>query len=247
MVNYAKAMKAAVEQILRASATMTTHSNQNMLTTGVSNIVNSFKSILTILRNRFLLREDWAHISAEAKRSLENELSTAIKVVNEAVEIAHREEAMNDAVTKRLRAALKPLMTVASKVDSQLQAAQERTSSMSREWALQVLSLRSALSKGTIKIMFHTKEHPSANSNKYADLGENVTQQLAKISADIKKILAGVDEPEKTVIGIMDSLAGVCQNTQKGSGIEDQALLEAFNIVLKGKSSCGGSVTSSAK
>ena len=267
MVNYAKAMKAAVEQILRASATTTTLSNQNMLTTGASNIVNSFESLLTALRNRFLLRGDWANTSAEAKQSLENELSTAIKVVKEAVEIARREEAMNDAVTKRLRAALKPLQTAASKVDSQLQAAQERPSSMSREWALQVLSLGSALSKATIKIMLHSKEHPSANSNKHADLGENVIRQLAKISADVEKILAGADEPEGIVIGIMDALAGVCQNVQKGSGIEDQALLEAFNIVLKtsrnvkataegiqeqkkaakARAAAGGGVTSSAK
>lgn len=233
LVEYTKSMKAAIERILAASATTMTLSHQTALTNSASSLVNSMDSLVTALRNRFLLRGDWKNSSEEAKQTLGTELDNAVKLANEAVEIARREEAANDAYTKKLRAALKPLQTASSKVESQLQAAQELPTSMSREWALQILSLGSALAKATTKILLHSKEHPSANSNAHADMGENVTAELGKLSQAVEKILGGAEEPEAIVMTVMDALGAICAKFTKGSGIEDQGLLEAFNIVAK--------------
>ena len=224
-------MLKTIEQILRVSSATTTLRIQNQLTNSASSLVNNFDALIKALRNKFLLRGDWSQ-STKIITTIDEELKSTVSLSSEAVEIAKKEEMMNDAMTTKLLAVLKPLQAITSSVDAKLQEVQLMENSITKEWSVQVLTLGNALGKSASKIILHSKDHPSPQSAAHAEFGSTVTEGLTSLSEAVNKIQTqGANgEPEAVVIEIMKQLSKICTDFSKNTKIEDSALLEAVTI-----------------
>jgi hypothetical protein len=220
-----------IEQILRISSATTTLRIQNQLTNCASSLVNNFDALIRALRNKFLLRGDWTQ-STKIIGFIDGELKSSLALAAEAVEIAKKDEEMNDSMTTKLLTALKPLQAITSTVDAKLQTAQTMENSMTKEWSVQVLTLGNALGRAASKIILHSKDHPSPQSEGHAAFGSKVTEGLTELAKAVEKIQSqGANgEPEAVVMDIMKHLSAICTDFSKKTKIEDAALLEAITI-----------------
>ena len=138
---------------------------------------------------------------------------------------------MNDELTTKLREALTPLQAIDATIASKLAHLEKEDTSIQKELSTQVLSLGSALSKATTKILLHSKEHPSQQSSSHVEFGLTVVKQLTDLSASVDKIKQTKDEPEVIVIETMNSLNQLCTNFNKQYKSSDPTLQEAIAIV----------------
>ncbi|KAH0798395.1 uncharacterized protein GO595_008787 [Histomonas meleagridis] len=238
-----------VLQTLRVSAISMNLELQSGLATTCSNIAVNYDSLLKELRSRFMLSGDWDGQSPKYRENIKNAIEETQKIAQKALEIAEEEAKAQNAVNAKFTNVLNPLTQVKSSLETYNDKVKTMKSSISREYATNMLGIGITLCDSVNHVVLHAKAHPSSEESvdSYLSLTEEVTEQMkllldasTKITSQEKK----VEEPETLVIDRMKGLNGIGEKFAKphnNESPEAKALREGVVVICKGANALANS------
>ena len=173
-------------------------------------------------------------------------IQKAIEETEEIAEKAKVQSAFNAKFTK----VLNPLTEIKSSMETYNDKVKSMKSSISREYATNMLGIGITLCDSVNHVVLHAKARSSSNESvdSYLSLTEGVTEQM-KLLLDASTQITSekkVEEPETLVIERMKALNGIGEEFAKphsGETQEAKALREGVVVICKG----AGALASSAE
>ena len=226
-------MSKTLEITLRVS----TKVSDSKLIDDLSNTINTtvflMNRIIRITRCKFMLVGDWEKSHPSAFKELEKIAKELSRTTLSAIKTYQEEDKLKKKFAGQFDELINPLAEASKKLEKVEKSFEKVEDQQAKTWASKVLNIGSTLSSSVIKILTHSKEHPTAltKPESLIEFSKSLINGLTIIEKSVKGIAADPKTAEDKVIESMApiiSLGGYFADSKEGGTPEQERLVHAL-------------------